>query len=85
MVTSSAPFTDLPDGSLIRLLPGPVLLPFFAMKIPQMIIPCADAAAVILEHVHHKDMLSRRRVGIALPAAMKGQKEQWVAKARADA
>jgi hypothetical protein len=40
-----------PLPTLARPLPAPLLLPFFAAKIPQMIVPYADAAALILEHV----------------------------------
>ena len=63
-----------------RWLPGPLLLPLFAMKIPEMIVPYADAAALILEHIHRNDAFSRCRVGIALPAGMKGRKAQWTAR-----
>jgi hypothetical protein len=34
-----------------RLLPAPLLLPIFASKIPEMIIPYADAAALMLAHL----------------------------------
>ena len=52
------------------------------MKIPEMIIPYADAAAVILAHVQPNDSTSRHRVGIALPVGMKGKKDQWAARPR---
>lgn len=65
-----------------RWLPGPLVLPLFAMKIPEMIIPYADAAAVILENVEAPSPMSRRRVGVALPAGMKGKKDTWTARPR---
>jgi putative NADH-flavin reductase len=73
--------TSLPR--LAKWLPAPILLPLFAMKIPQMIIPYADAAAVILAHVKPHDSASRRRIGVALPPGMKGSKNEWAAQPRA--
>ncbi len=72
--------TPMPDFA--RVLPAPLLLPLFAMKIPEMIIPYADAAAVILANVMPNDAASRRRVGVALPVGMKGRKDQWAARPR---
>lgn len=72
--------TALP--SMARLLPAPLLLPIFAMKIPEMIIPYADAASVMLANVRPDGSVSRRRVGVALPVGMKGKKDQWAAKPR---
>jgi uncharacterized protein len=63
-------------------LPAPLVLPLFAMKIPEMIIPYADAAALMLAHVQPGDAMSRRRVGVALPVGMKGRKDQWAAQPR---
>jgi putative NADH-flavin reductase len=67
----------VPDWS--RFMPAPLLLPLFAAKIPQMIIPYADAAAVMLAHLGPEGEMLRRRVGIALPAGMKGHKDAWTA------
>jgi hypothetical protein len=72
--------TALP--SMARLLPAPLLLPLFAMKIPQMIIPYADAASVMLANLQPQGAMSRRRVGVALPVGMTGKKDQWVARPR---
>ncbi len=72
--------TPLP--ALARLLPGPLLLPLFAAKIPQMIVPYHDAAALILDHVHRSDPFTRCRVGLALPPGMIGKKAQWAARPR---
>lgn len=69
-----------PLPAIARLMPAPLVLPLFAMKIPEMIIPYADAAAVMFAHVDAGDAMSRRRVGVALPAGMKGTKRQWGAR-----
>lgn len=75
-------FDALPAGipAAARWLPAPLLLPLFAAKIPQMIVPYADAASVMLAHMQPGDAASRRRVGVALPEGMKGRKAQWSAK-----
>ncbi|MFM7120564.1 MAG: NAD(P)-dependent oxidoreductase [Gammaproteobacteria bacterium] len=67
--------TPLPRAA--RLLPGPLVLPLFAMKIPEMIVPYADAAAFMLANVTPGDWTSRHRLGLALPAGMKGSKKAW--------
>lgn len=71
-----------PLPAIVRSLPAPLVLPLFAMKIPEMIIPYADAASVILANVQPKDSTSRHRIGVALPVGMKGKKDQWAAKPR---
>jgi putative NADH-flavin reductase len=63
--------------AFVQHLPGALVLPFFAMRIPQMIIPYADAAAVILANLAGDSAMSRHRVGLALPAGMRGKKGQW--------
>lgn len=68
--------------AISRHLPAPLLLPLFAMKIPEMIIPYADAASVILANIAPQGPVSRRRVGIALPPGMRGKKDTWVAQPR---
>ena len=60
-------------------LPGPLVLPLFAYSIPEMIIPYADAASLMLANVTPGGSMSRRRVGLALPAGMRGKKDRWVA------
>lgn len=72
--------TPLP--AIARFLPSPLVLPLFAMKIPEMIISYADAASVILANVKAQDSTSRRRVGMALPVGMKGKKPVWAAQPR---
>lgn len=58
-------------------LPGPLLLPVFASLIPQMIVPYADAAALMLANLNHGDAMARHRVGLALPSGMRGRKARW--------
>jgi len=69
----------VPISRVSRLLPAPLLLPIFASKIPEMIIPYADAAALMLTHLGAEGELVRRRVGVALPVGMKGRKSTWAA------
>jgi len=66
---------------IARLLPGVLLLPVFASLIPQMIVPYADAAALLLANLRPGDTVSRHRVGMALPVGMRGEKSRWSAPA----
>jgi hypothetical protein len=50
--------------------------------IPQMIVPYADAAAVMLANVNRGNAMARHRVGLALPRGMRGKKSQWAARPR---
>jgi putative NADH-flavin reductase len=61
-------------------LPDAEMLPLFAATIPQMIIPYADAAAFMLAHLQRGGSISRRRVGLALPAGMIGRKDVTAAR-----
>jgi uncharacterized protein len=72
--------TPLP--AFAQSLPEILVLPLFAMKIPEMIIPYADAASVMLANLQPDGSMSRCRIGIALPAGMKGKKDQWAARPR---
>jgi putative NADH-flavin reductase len=63
-------------------LPGPLFLPIFASLIPEMIVPYADAAALMLTNLKYGDAMSRHRVGVALPVGMRGHKAQWTAPTR---
>ena len=67
--------------AVTRVLPGPLLLPVFASLIPQMIVPYADAAALMLANLDRGHTMSRHCVGLALPEGMRGRKPQWSAKA----
>ena len=51
-----------------RAVQEPLLLPVFASLIPQMIVPYADAAALMLANLDRVNAMSRHRVGLALPA-----------------
>jgi uncharacterized protein len=66
-------------------LPGALALPFFAARIPQMIIPYADAAAFMLTNIAAGGPMARRRIGLALPEGLKGTKEHWAARPRVEA
>lgn len=65
-----------------RMLPGPFFLPVFAYLIPQMIVPYADAASLMLANLDRGAAMARHRVGIALPVGMRGRKSRWAARAR---
>lgn len=65
-----------------RVLPGPLLLAIFANLIPQMIVPYADAAALMLANLDPGNAMARHRVGLALPLGMRGKKSRWAAKSR---
>ncbi len=60
-----------------RVLPAPLLVPLFAALVPQMITPYADAAALMLANITPGSATTHRRVGLALPAGMRGRKSQW--------
>jgi hypothetical protein len=57
-------------------LAAPSFLPAFASVIPQMIVPYADAAALMLANFDRGNAMSRHRVGLALPVGMRGRKPQ---------
>ncbi len=65
-----------------RFLPGALVVPFFTYRVPEMIVSYADAAALILANVTPGGSMSRRRVGMALPASMRGKKKRWTARSR---
>ena len=62
--------------AVARALPDSLLLPVFASLIPQMIVPYADAAALMLANLDRGNAMSRHRVGLALPVGMRGRKPQ---------
>jgi hypothetical protein len=72
----------VPVPAFARVLPDALLLPVFAYLIPQMIVPYADAAAVMLANLDRGDPAARHRVGIALPLGLRGRKSKWVAQPR---
>lgn len=63
-----------------RALPAPLLVPLFASLVPQMIVPYADAAALMLDNIDPGSEMTRRRIGLALPPGMRGRKPRWAAK-----
>jgi uncharacterized protein len=65
--------------AVARAMPRPLLLPVFASLIPQMIVPFADAAALMLANLDRGNPMARHRVGLALPDGMRGRKSQWAA------
>ncbi|WP_010459936.1 NAD(P)-dependent oxidoreductase [Acidovorax radicis] len=70
----------MPIPAFAGKLPSLLMLLLFASKVPQMIIPYADAAAVMLAHLTPRDAMSRHRVGLALPVGMRGKKDTWAAR-----
>jgi hypothetical protein len=60
--------------AVARALPDSSFLPVFASLIPQMIVPYADAAALMLANLDRGHAMSRRRVGLALPIGVRRQK-----------
>jgi len=68
--------------ALARALPGPLFLPIFVYLIPRMIVPYADAAALMLGNLDRGNAMACHRVGLALPVGMRGKKSQWAAKSR---
>ena len=71
--TDSIP-TKLP--AFAKHLPALLRLPLFAARVPEMIVPYAAAASVILANATRGGPMSRKRVGLALPVDMRGKKDQ---------
>ena len=69
--------------SFTRVLPGALVLPFFAYRVPEMIVSYADAASLMLANLTPNGEMSCHRVGLALPVGMRGKKKQWAAKPNA--
>lgn len=62
--------------AVARALPDSSLLAVFASLMPQMIVPYADAAALMLANLDRGHAMSRHRVGLALPVGIRGRKLQ---------
>ena len=58
-------------------LPDDLLVPLFTQLVPEMIVPYADAAALMLNHLQPGSDMSRHRIGLALPIGVRGEKELW--------
>ena len=63
-----------------RDVPSSLLLPVFARLVPEMIVPYADAAALMLANLARGGVMSGHRVGLALPLGMRGHKYQSAAR-----
>jgi uncharacterized protein len=68
-------------SAAVKQLPDWLLVPIFASGVPEMIIPYADAAALMLNNLEPGNAISRHCVGLALPVGMKGRKDRWTASA----
>jgi uncharacterized protein len=55
-------------------LPKTALLALFSSLIPEMVVPYADAASVMLRNLDRGNAMARRRVGLALPLGVTGRK-----------
>jgi uncharacterized protein len=66
---------DIPEGA--GRLEDPDLIALFVQHVPEMIVPYADAAALMLTGLQPDSDMSRHRVGLALPIGMRGEKAQW--------
>lgn len=71
----------VPLPRVARALPAPLVLPLLGSLVPQLIVPYADAAALMLAHLDRGSGMRRRRVGMALPAGLRGHKPRWAADA----
>lgn len=60
----------------VRDLPDSQLVPLFASVVPEIIVPYADAAAVMLANLDRGNAMAQHRVGLALPVGMRGRKPQ---------
>jgi hypothetical protein len=60
--------------------PDALLVPLFARLLPEMIVPYADAAALMLHHLQPGSAMSCHRIGLALPIGMRGTKAGWSAR-----
>ncbi|MFN7917356.1 MAG: NAD(P)H-binding protein [Vicinamibacterales bacterium] len=69
--------TPMPDDAAALTVEG--LMPLFGARIPEMIIPYADAAAFMLTNTTAHGAFTHKRVGLALPEGMRGHEEQWTA------
>jgi hypothetical protein len=56
--------------------PDSVVVSTFGSLIPQMIVPYADAAALMLANLDRGHAMTRHRVGLALPVGLRGRRPQ---------
>ena len=69
---------EIPDAA--ERLADPLLVPLFVERVPEMIVPYADAAGLMLNHLQPVSAMSRHRIGLALPIGMRGKKADWSAR-----
>jgi putative NADH-flavin reductase len=74
---------DIPG--VAEMLPNSLLVPIFASLVPEMIIPYADAAALMLNNLQPNNAMSHHRIGLALPPGIRGKKERWSARSSSEA
>jgi putative NADH-flavin reductase len=70
--------------AVAKWLPNMLLLPIFASRVPEMILPYADAAALMLNNLQPNSAMSHQRIGLALPPGMRGKKARWSAHSPSD-
>ena len=58
-------------------VPDPLLVARFTERVPALIVPYADAAALMLANLQPESSLARHRIGLALPLGMRGMKAGW--------
>jgi putative NADH-flavin reductase len=58
-------------------VPDRLLVARFTERLPALIVPYADAAALMLHHLQPESEVSRHRLGLALPLGMRGTKAGW--------
>ena len=68
---------DVPPTS--NALVEPQLLPLFAKLIPELVVPYADAAALMLANLDRGGVMARHRVGLALLPGMRDARPSRVA------
>jgi hypothetical protein len=66
----------------VRSLPGSFVPPIFAYRVPEMIVPFADAAALMLANIDSGGTMSCQRVGLALPVGIRGKESGWAPRAK---
>jgi uncharacterized protein len=57
-------------------LPDALALPFLAQRMSEMVVPYADAAALMLANITPQDEMSHHRIGLALPVGVRSKQKQ---------
>ncbi len=74
---------EIPD--VAKRLPNALLVPIFVSSVPEMIVPYADAAALMLNNLQPDSPMSHHRICLALPPGMRGKKASWSARSSTEA